>query len=168
MPDNTPMGTIVTSYLDPSQFYDASGSNQNNPGGQWLPNTSIWSPADGRPVPGSKFAAVTGQQDVPDLRGVFLRCLNVIDPAQPIALNPSRSDPDGTGRTAGSFQVDGFASHVHPYNVPNWTVSTGNGPYPDGLTYHGGEVNTQYQSAATGGSETRPRNVAVYYYIRIN
>ena len=57
--DASPVGTIVASILDEAQF-----SAQNGTG---------WILADGRDVSGSNYAVVKGENNVPDLRGVFLR-----------------------------------------------------------------------------------------------
>jgi hypothetical protein len=81
-------------------------------------------------------------------RGRFLRGID----------NGAGNDPDGT-RTAGAVQADMLASHTHTVNVANTAQNTGN-------NYMAGGVNTPTGTAttsATGGSETRPKNVAVTF-----
>lgn len=90
--------------------------------------------------------------NLPDLRGEFLRGWD----------HGKGTDP---GRSLGSTQADEIKSHTHTLpldaggasNQPS-LIDTNNvdeGPY--------GAPNT----GATGGSETRPRNVAVMYIIKI-
>jgi len=88
---------------------------------------------------------------IPDLRGVFLR----------------GHDPNGTrdpqsGRAIGSYQQDEFKSHTHPENaatgIPGQWVNAG-GLY----NIQGGGPGT---TGATGGPETRPKNVAAPFIIK--
>jgi Microcystin-dependent protein len=88
--------------------------------------------------------------DLPDLRGEFLR-----------GWDDSRGID--SGRAFGSAQVDEFKSHNHSYT----SVATLNsGSATRGLT--GGTVNqgTTNLSTATGGTETRPRNIALLACIK--
>lgn len=92
----------------------------------------------------------TGTQfRVPDLRGEFIRGLDLgrgVD----------------SGRTLGSAQSDAFKSHTHGIN--NTPVQSGTGTTVDiGDT---GAATTNV-TKATGGTETRPRNVAMIYIIKI-
>ncbi len=81
--------------------------------------------------------------NLPDLRGEFIRGLDLgrgID----------------AGRILGSYQADELRSHNHTFNFPNITNNSGGGGIDD--AGGGGAVyNTNY----SGGSETRPRNVAL-------
>jgi hypothetical protein len=105
-------------------------------------------------------------------------------------VNPSQSDPgildqsSGTRRLhiAGEFQADEFRRHNHVRrreghpSVPEHSsgVTGTNGPV--GVDqYYGIQMSGQNPQAgaytlfeAQGGDETRPKNIAVYYYIRIN
>ena len=167
---DAPIGTIDASYLAPDQFYIASGCNNNSPGHIWTSSYSIWSPADGRAVPNSYFQKVVSQDRVPDLRGMFLRGLNVMDSDNQFSLDITKSDPDNRG--VGSYQQDQFKTHEHHYGTPDYTVPLNLGDrYGDGLFYHGGQIGADHMThldPGVGGPETRPRNIAVYYYIRIN
>ena len=96
---------------------------------------------------GTTFGAGDGSTTfaLPDLRGEFVR---------------GWDDGRGvdSGRSFGSYQADMFKSHTH-------TAARGNTPgsdYDDGTGYSVGESTT----GATGGSETRPRNVALLYCIK--
>ena len=85
---------------------------------------------------------------LPDLRGEFIRGFD----------NGRGID---TSRSIGSWQDDSFETHTH-------TVDSS-----AGLGSSIGGSNTVQQSAgsmvtsATGGTETRPRNVAMYYIIKV-
>jgi hypothetical protein len=159
-----PIGDIVTSLLPYPLFrhvvFDPVA---------WEPARCRWAPADGRVVDGSEYARLLGGEGVrvPDLRGMFLRGLNQFDPQEPNPAPADTRDPDGA-RTVGSVQMDAFADHRHRLvTQPGagergiaWGIQAGN----KGLM--GG-----HHARATeevGGPETRPRNVAVYYYVRIN
>lgn len=173
-----PVGTIIASYLNFEQFNAVTQNNSNSPTGTWNSRFSKWSPADGRPVPYSKFTAVTSRTEVPDLRGVFLRALNQFDPNQPSLPNHDRIDPDQ--RTVGSFQSDAT-------RLPLLTVSEAGGHSHGGYVGGGqgrhqtgqhegpaygaspmGEAGKHSHAISGGDKETRPKNVSIYYYIRIN
>ena len=187
-----PVGTIIASMIRPEIFL-----NQRN-------NRHFWMPADGRSVPSSsEYYSITQRSQLPDLRGVFLRGLNVFiaDETNPLVAGLGDTwaqEHHGQQRTVGSYQNDstkkpneGFLGETtlggdhkhrtflggHSSNVPLefGTESTG-------VTIHG----TQYASADRvktssdgshihstkinngGDKETRPKNVAVYFYIKIN
>lgn len=83
--------------------------------------------------------------NLPDLRGEFIRGW-----ADGRAVD--------TGRSLGSAQADEFKSHTH---TVNGTATSGVlGGFPSGS---GG---TTVQSGSTGGTETRPRNVALLACIK--
>lgn len=105
--------------------------------------------------------------NIPDLRGEFVRCFD---------------DAKGTdsGRSIASFQDQAFAEHQHrtshPSNSPN--VPSGYGTQPPS-PWNGGtpgpiEYDVSYQNfpasrpptTPTGGTETRPRNIALLACIK--
>lgn len=114
--------------------------------------------ANGGPVDeNSTYAIVTGKNALPDLRGVFLRGLN-------LGRSDPYMDPEGDNREAGDPQKDSIREHRHGINPKTWSVS-GSGP----VTLTSGKVRADLQEYTDnfGGNETRPKNVAVYYYIKI-
>jgi len=155
--DNLPVGTIITSLLHFSAFarevHDANSAN-------WTVN-SKWAPADGRNVMGSQYESLTGQVLLPDLRGMFLRGLNQFDGVH--IRSDGREDKDVNIRRAGDFQINKTKlDNIYRTNVQAF-YGVNSGPY--GLQYGGGGP---VPGPMLGNEETRPNNVAVYYYIKIN
>lgn len=185
-----PVGTIIASYLNWTEFQIITQNNANNPAGPfWTSRYSKWAPADGRPVPNSKFQTASSSASLPDLRGIFLRGLNTFDPSdEPSAVDPLRRDPDS--RTRGSFQGEAFKEHNHhgrtgddaPDHHHNMVGYVFNVDYGDDNTAEnlavpqnnfnqpttGANTRHRHPISAEGGNETRPKNTAIYYYIRIN
>ena len=98
--------------------------------------------------------------NLPDYRGRFLRGV----------ANGSTNDPDRASRTAmatggntgdnvGSVQADELKSHTHNIGAG---VDDGAASFVDRAT----NLQVNIPTAATGGSETRPINAYVNYYIR--
>lgn len=85
--------------------------------------------------------------NIPDLRGQFLRGWD----------NRSTGGVDNA-RVFGSFQNDEFKSHTHTYKD-----NLGPGY---GLTFTGNSAEQDAQTGATGGGETRPKNVAMLPIIK--
>lgn len=150
-----PVGTIVASMLKPSEFAQYVGDP-----GDFGKSTSTWVPADGREVDGSTYAkATSGQVRVPDLRGMFLRGLNYS--YENNVRTGDWADPE-LGRYAGHLQKDDFAEHDH--------AAKGVGQGVMMTPFAGGQmiIPTDATTGLRGGKETRPKNVAVFYYIKIN
>jgi hypothetical protein len=143
--DRNPVGMIVSSMLTLAQFQAINGST--------------WVLADGASVVGSSYAAITSNSTVPDLRGMFLRGKNN-------GRLDAQQDPGGE-RTIGDLQADDFKSHRHDLIVYDSAGSGNNYPtdyFPN--TSVTGVNTTAIQ--LSGGSETRPKNIAVNYFIKIN
>lgn len=154
--ERLPVGTIVPSMLDPRAFAKIAGDP-----GDFDPRTSIWVPADKRDVAGSRYAKeVSGI--VPDFRGMFLRGLNYSDTDR--VRSDGLQDPDGAGRRPGSIQHDAVIKHSH--QMTEFQMGSERHGSGDGAYEH--SVNTTTGVNADGGSETRPKNMAVFYYIKIN
>ena len=142
---DAPVGTIIASMLEELQF-----QAQDDIGKDWVL-------ARGQSVSGSAYASITGKANLPDLRGVFLRGSNadLSDSEQQKRGNP---DP----KKLGDFQSDDFGSHTHSDLAPGGR--DGNRSGQQDAWYGGGGSST----GAAGGKETRPRNVTVNYFIKIN
>ncbi|MBN1578663.1 MAG: hypothetical protein JW913_19015 [Chitinispirillaceae bacterium] len=139
-----PIGTIIGSMLNPEQF------KQFFPG-----DSSLWKLADSS-IASAEFFAATGKSNIPDLRGVFLRGING-------GKSGAFSDPDGE-REAGSAQADAFKSHTHSLRqYTSGATNTGTWGVLD-------NTDRGYSATSTGsigGPETRPKNVAVYWYVKV-
>jgi len=114
---------------------------------------------------------------VPDLRARFLRGIDYTLTGAPA----NGADPDGV-RTVGSAQADLLKAHDH--NITNWGL-IGKAPAGVWSTYNDatvsllqpgdGRVATSGRIAESfpqvmpsiGGAETRPKNVAVYWYVKV-
>ena len=99
-----------------------------------------------------ELAALVGSK-VPDLRGEFIR-----------GWSNGKAGVD-SGRALGSWQEDMFKSHTH--GIQNRLEHR---PIDHDKDYHeidrGVTTSLGTPSGATGGEETRPRNVALMYIIR--
>lgn len=82
--------------------------------------------------------------NIPDLRGEFVRGWD-------------HGKGVDSGRAIGSYQADELKSHNHGYTYPGGSVSAGTGGF-------GGRVGTS--TGSTGGTETRPRNIALMGIIK--
>lgn len=116
---------------------------------------------------GTTFGSGDGSTtfNVPDLRGEFLRGW---DDARGI---------DGS-RTFGSSQADEFKLHGHPYRQANQSgisndasggaiMTDSNGSHSTKSAYSGAPANSSSQAiGGSGGSETRPRNIALLACIK--
>ena len=117
----------------------------------------IWVLADGRASTMEYFQA-TGEDKVPDLRGIFLRGINA-------GLAGALADPDGE-RVAGNIQADTLGVHTHTSKSTFPTaVSDIRGTYFTGGVTNWGSVSEA--TTASGGAETRPNNAAVYWYVKV-
>ncbi len=144
-----------------------------------LPNG--WLLCNGIAVSRSQYAALfsvistlygtgdgTSTFNLPDYQGMFLRGVSAgngtdIDFGSRTPQNYGDSSVGTAGPNnnngIGTRQMDQFASHTHTYWQSVYVSSDGN--------WSGGDWNnSQQQTQPAGGSETRPKNVYVYYLIR--
>lgn len=143
-----PVGSIISSISPPEKFSNLIGET----------DFAIvkWVLADGRAIPGSKYSTLIGTT-VPDLRGMFLRGLNA-------GRNDGKEDPDGVDRVPGSYQGDTLKEHSHDYKTAGFHYRSFKGDDGRPRPVIEGAGKTDF----TGDLETRPKNVAVYFYIKIN
>lgn len=149
------IGAVQSAMLTEAQFQAQFGTG--------------WVLARGQSVAGSKYASLTGNTTLPDLRGVFLR-----------GKNNGRSDgnqnPNGES-ALGVFENDQVQGHIHGMGAENvggggnlvgdaWN-SGSSGNYPVG-TGTGPAQTDGTNGVPRIGFETRVKNVTVNYFIRIN
>lgn len=117
---------------------------------------------------GGAWGVSGGSMNIPDLRGRFPRGV----------ADGSTSDPDRAGRTAanaggntgdavGSVQADQFGSHGHTIQGATRAGAVGDSVIIEAPT-GGQKTAAQGGANANGGNETRPKNVNVYFVIRVS
>jgi len=164
--DIVPVGAIIQSILPWPQYVIAVEDQSN-----YDPKTSQWAPCDARDIAGSRLQELTSRTNAPDLRGVFLRGLNSFAADEPASVDTDRKDPGGNREAGYSLQGHNVGEHGHTYRGGGsvGVTSAGGGSKRQGLWHDGdhdqvGERRTEKNPT----SETRPKNVALYYYIKIN
>jgi len=147
------LGDAKYSILDLEDFQDANGD--------------CWQLMAGQSVAGSSKLGMLGISQVPDGRGYFIR-------AHDTRIS-DRVDVDRSNTTPiGTIQEDEFKSHDH--NIANKGLMTKNIGFGTLVTATGfdatndeGNIKDNAVNMPTaGGSETRPKNINLYLYIRIN
>lgn len=176
--NDAPLGTIVASLLSYEQFLQLNGLLVTSD-----LNDIIWAPCDGRAIGSEQgtYGAFSGGV-APDLRGQFLRGANnmgfpsvTVPPAKTQTINPQN-------KSAGDFQPDSFQGHWHMLGNENnehgHTRSYGppGGSGPPAVENSGNRIHmnraTEIITDKLNGdpridNETRPKNITVYYYIKI-
>ncbi|MGN6178622.1 MAG: hypothetical protein ACTHNW_05545 [Mucilaginibacter sp.] len=167
------LGTIVASVLN---YKTINGGHDGCD-----PLHSAYAPCDGRPIAGSALAKL-GIATAPDLRGRFLRGLNLFySIGEPGGFDINKANPDDPNRDweVGTYQDDAFQGHWHDKRWSDGPASRGREPNnTEDNNQHNGFYSTELTiiDPITDGrngiprtsNETRPKNVAVYYYIKIN
>jgi hypothetical protein len=130
----------------------------------------------------TRFAINKYQFSVPDLRGMFLRGLDPSGSIDKNATNRMSSVSGISGANLGTFEFQQLISHLHSITVGGslglnitGTVQPGNdghisltGINPTQTAVSPGSITNSltYSIGTNGGTETRPTNSAVNYYIR--
>lgn len=139
------LGDVKYSILNPERFVNLNGKG--------------WVLMDGRNINNTDLFKLTGMNMLPDARGVFVRAMNE-------NRDPEDGDSDGN-RIIGTYQVDSVGPHLHKYYFPGYHSSDkyeGGGNYRRVMLEEGGERNT----SASDSKETKPRNIALYVYVKVN
>lgn len=166
-----PLGTIVASLLNYNDFLNLNGLEYESD-----INKVIWVPCDGRNIGTAEgtYGAYNGGK-APDLRGLFLRSVNDMGAYNATVPTPLQSNLNPENKKAGQTQMDAFQGHKHigsnkiaeyygkessnnphqRYNVTGTQLAETAGTYEAG--YEKPRIST----------ETRPKNISVYYYIKI-
>ncbi len=140
-----PLGSVIASMLTEAQYQDQTSTG--------------WVLADGRSCASSAYAVLTGFTTVPDMRGVFVRGKNG-------ARSAGTGNPSGDV-ALGTYQADEVKAHSHTFPLnPSALVENG-GPlvHDDGSEF---SITPVTATASSNGAESRPRNVTMNYFIRID
>ncbi len=127
-------------------------------------NGSGWELLEGQRVGPDEALCTQGDWclQLPDARGVFIRGVNG-------SRSPSEGDPDST-RQVGSAQEDALRRHNHTDGQQLYLAKVDGHHTAHETDNSDGELNIKYgeRIASAGGSETRPRNIALYVYVKVN
>lgn len=150
-----PIGTVIASMLSPAQM--ARGA------------TGEWVPADGRNrLPIWEYSKLTGEPKLPDLRGMFLRGVNDSDDGK---RTDGSQDPD-SDRKVGSLQAYAIGAHQHPLYMKAVGFNQGReGSFASNIFTEGNlatEVDDAVRAPKNTPKESRPSNVAIHWYIKVN
>lgn len=107
------------------------------------------------------FMNRNGSFYLPDARAMFIRGMN-------LERSDEYKDPNGDSRTAGSPQRDLFEKHSHTLTRPVFGhVNEGFGRCED-MDPGGWGCYQKVTTDEKGGIETRPNNISLYTYIKVN
>jgi hypothetical protein len=170
-----PLGQVESSMLDEAVFFNEKSSTPwlsngtpTNPAPGGDATAPIWILADGRDVTGSAYASTIGA-NVPDLRGIFIRCKSY-----------GSGNDDHGDLAIGTLEGDQLRDHTHP---AAFVSQSPNAAFLSPLKAQDGTHSTQSPLGNVwslftplniafygdeGGPENRPRNVTVNFYIKIN
>ena len=155
--DVFPVGTIQQSLLTEPQFQSEMGSTK-------------WVLMNGQSVAGSKYATITGNSNVPDAAGRFLRMVG--GDAGSLGAQQAQATA-ANGLTASTTGSDGNHTHTWtnstPSRITGGTDLASGGNFVVGGTdiassgSHGHTINM-----GSSDVETRPVNIAVNYFVKID
>lgn len=170
-----PIGTVIASTLTQAQMDAQCGAG-------------LWLLANGSAAPAA-YATATGQANLPDLRGVFLRGKNN-------GRNDGKQDPMGDN-ALGTYEGDQMQDHMHNWlndgtasglGIPapsvyapagggwfgftslTWSGVTNFPPHVGNVTTVNGDWSNgagMSLFAARVGTETRPKSLVVNYFIKV-
>jgi hypothetical protein len=165
------VGDVKYSILNPTLFAQVNGD--------------CWVPLNGGDMTDSKLSNITGNSNVPDVSGLFIR-------TQEFSTGANR-DPDRTSTSSiATFQDQSYQSHNHSVNDPGhshpindkvrqlhlsqFAFGTILGPHP--FLFNPNQFLSESRTISNsttgvtvnnfGGGETRPKNINMWMYIRIN
>ncbi|MBK8801868.1 MAG: hypothetical protein IPN71_07400 [Fibrobacteres bacterium] len=151
LPSGVPLGTVIASLKRPDEQ------------GVFMDGDTTWALANGKLPMGVAYKGV-----FPDLRGQFLRGMNE-------GRTDSLKDPE-IGRLVGAGQGDAFQGHWHSKSQGRTGAGTGGTTLVDwsaGATNAmaseqiGSPESDRINGAPRTSSETRPKNVSVYWYVKV-
>ena len=145
--DNGFIGDIKYSIIEPGAFEKAHPD---------------WKLLKGQTIEIDSGLGKLGITQLPDARGMFLRGMNW-------SRNDEFADADGDNRNILTPQKDSIRTHSH--SIQNiYSIANAGTPWSNADDHNnvGSHYGTQIQTSETGIAETRPGNIALYIYIKIN
>lgn len=155
-----PVGAIVSAMLTEAQFQQQCGSE--------------WCLADGRSASGTRYNSITGNANVPDCQGRFIRgrdAAGTTDPDGTVALGTQKDSRNKThyhelqslsGASAGSQTVvTSWAGSI----TASKDASTGSAV---AATDGGAVADKAFPIGPSGSADARPMNIIANYFIKIN
>lgn len=163
------VGDIKYSILNPTQFASVNGN--------------CWVPMDGRVISNSRLNTISGLNNIPNGGGLFIR-------SQEFQGSADRDPERNSNSQIASVQNDLLLTHNHSVNDPghshnyqddrhqeNFVQTYGAGLYGDNPVAHflttevfsiTGSANPSITMQNNVGTETRPKNLNLWVYIRVN
>lgn len=169
--DSLPYGTVIYSMLAPKDFIKKNPDWMLMDGGDSVTSKKVYGTSDGAKAmfAASRLHTEGGVEDFPDGRGLFIRGMNM-------GRDKDSGDADGD-RDVMVRQKDTFKKHDHgggnhghvftgSMTNDSWggnIMVGGNGdPGKKAIPLSGNIINFE------GQDETRPRNISLYIYIKVN
>jgi microcystin-dependent protein len=157
-PSNVTIAALVTALLATGSFAAIPSGSVSAFANSTVPTS--WLECNGAAVSRTTYAALftalgttygvgdgTTTFNVPDLRGEFIRGWD-------------HSKGTDSGRAIASLQTDDLKAHTHTLSMQTGTIQYSNG----GTGFPA--LNGSSTTGSTGGTETRPRNIAMMYCIK--
>ncbi len=163
-PDMGTIGDVKYSILVPDEFKKLNGDG--------------WRLMDGTPIGGTELAKYTVLTHLPDASNNFIRCLDPKDKSR--VVGSPQNDTTRLPRTkkfTGGTSTTGEHAHslapyrptfVHGHQHKTGAELSGVGKTPPIYTQTDGEHNHNIIVNGGGDPETRPKNIALYIYIKVN
>lgn len=150
------VGSVQQTFLSAVEFESIMGTD--------------WVLADGRDVSGSLYETITGNSTAPDVRGLFLRTVGG-------NANATIGGSQGEDVNQGSISASSNSTGAHTHNMWSFsgaTLSGGGSNIPINQSSSNSSQATQsagshnHTITISAGSETRPVNITVNTFIKIN
>jgi len=164
----SPVGTVVSSILQWEKY--AIAANDTDPFNARL---NYWAPCDGRNIEGSRLHEKIGRANAPDLRGVFLRGRNRFDDKSSEVTGAQR-DTDGLRDAGYDFQNHKVGEHKHTFKggraEEKVAIEFNKVGHDDKGAWYAGDYKQDggRPTENNPSGETRPKNIPMNYYIKIN
>ena len=171
------VGDIKYSMLNPTQFA--------------LENGDCWVPMNGGSMASSKLSTILGSSSVPDASGLFFRAQEYVEgndpdrtPSSPVATIQNDAMKNHNHAFVWNGNTGTAGAHTHTWNYGTESDDSGSGSSNNEFTQIGGStagvmstegnhshsvsISGTTSNQTAGATETRPKNINLYVYIRTN